>query len=245
MILTDIVILVDCWRCCSLTLICDCAVIRYAQATNVLTLTRSKINIEVVYLCMRAKDFAPISTISDYIHWAALMVWFVVFFITSYIYMYCKLQKVRQVVERVWFDWCDFIGIQITAIKSIHKYIPNKFKSSKINIEVVYLCMRAKDFAPISTISDYIHWAALMVWFVVFFITSMISGMFEDLLHTYFIENTNTLSKRFVVQHHKLIINKHKFEVQQLLLCKKQYYLWHVFAKTADFWNPNQEGIVF
>jgi hypothetical protein len=26
-----------------------------------------------------------------------------------------------------------------------------------------------------------------MVWFVVFFITSMISGMFEDLLHTYFI----------------------------------------------------------
>jgi len=39
--------------------------------------------------------------------------------------MYCKLQhgikseeylqqtKVRQVVERVWFDWCDFIGMQI------------------------------------------------------------------------------------------------------------------------------------
>ena len=47
--------------------------------------------------------------------------------------------------------------------------------------------MRSKDFAPISTISDYIHWAALMVWFVVFFITSMISGIFEDLLHTYFI----------------------------------------------------------
>jgi hypothetical protein len=47
--------------------------------------------------------------------------------------------------------------------------------------------MRSKDFAPISTISDYIHWAALMVWFVVCFITSMISGMFEDLLHTYFI----------------------------------------------------------
>jgi len=25
-------------------------------------------------------------------------------------------------------------------------------------------------------------------------------------------KNTNTFSKRFVVQHHKLIINKHKFE---------------------------------
>jgi hypothetical protein len=47
--------------------------------------------------------------------------------------------------------------------------------------------MRSNDFAPISTISDYIHWAALMVWFVVFFITSMISGMFENLWHNYFI----------------------------------------------------------
>jgi hypothetical protein len=58
---------------------------------------------------------------------------------------------------------------------------------SKINLEFVYLCIRSKDFAPISTISDYIHWAALAVWFFVFFITSMKSGKFEDLLHTYFI----------------------------------------------------------
>jgi hypothetical protein len=57
-----------------------------------------------------------------------------------------------------------------------------------------------------------------------------------DLIHKYtnpqlifdlvkVVSKTQTLSKRFVVQHHKLIINKHKFEVQQLLLCKKQYYL--------------------
>ena len=58
---------------------------------------------------------------------------------------------------------------------------------SKINLEFVYLCIRSKDFVPISTISDYIHWAALAVWFFVFFITSMKSGKFEDLLHTYFI----------------------------------------------------------
>ena len=31
------------------------------------TLTRSNINIEFVYLCIRSKDFAPISTISDFI----------------------------------------------------------------------------------------------------------------------------------------------------------------------------------
>jgi hypothetical protein len=36
------------------------------------TLTRSKINLEFVYLCISFKDFAPIFTISDYIHWAAL-----------------------------------------------------------------------------------------------------------------------------------------------------------------------------
>ena len=58
---------------------------------------------------------------------------------------------------------------------------------SNINWEFVYLCIRSKDFVPISTISDYIHWAALAVWFFVFFITSMTSGMFENLLYSYFI----------------------------------------------------------
>jgi hypothetical protein len=42
---------------------------------------------------------------------------------------YLEPMKVRQVVEHVWFDWCDFIGMQISAIKSMHKFIPNKFKS--------------------------------------------------------------------------------------------------------------------
>ena len=32
------------------------------------TLTRSNINLEFVYLCIRSKDFAPISAISYYIH---------------------------------------------------------------------------------------------------------------------------------------------------------------------------------
>jgi hypothetical protein len=58
---------------------------------------------------------------------------------------------------------------------------------SKINWRFVYLCIRSKDFVPISTISDYIHWAALTVWFFVFFITWMKSGMFENLLHSYFV----------------------------------------------------------
>ena len=58
---------------------------------------------------------------------------------------------------------------------------------SKINWGFVYLCIRSKDFYPISTIFDYIHWAALAVWFFVFFITSMKSGMFESLLHSYFV----------------------------------------------------------
>jgi hypothetical protein len=35
--------------------------------------------------------------------------------------------------------------------------------------------------------SYYIQWAALAGWFFVFFITSMISGMFENLLHSYFV----------------------------------------------------------
>ena len=48
----------------------------------------------------------------------------------------------------------------------------------------MYLCTSSKDFAPISTISDYIPWAALAF---LFFITSMKSGMFEDLLHAFFI----------------------------------------------------------
>jgi hypothetical protein len=51
----------------------------------------------------------------------------------------------------------------------------------------VYLWIRSKDCVPISTISDYIHWAALTVWFFVFFITPMKSGMFENLLHSYFV----------------------------------------------------------
>ena len=38
------------------------------------TLTKSKINWGFVYLCNRSKDFAPISMISDYIHWTALPV---------------------------------------------------------------------------------------------------------------------------------------------------------------------------
>jgi hypothetical protein len=42
---------------------------------------------------------------------------------------YLQLIKLRQVVEHIWFDWCDFIGIQITAIKTIQKYIQNKLKS--------------------------------------------------------------------------------------------------------------------
>jgi hypothetical protein len=58
---------------------------------------------------------------------------------------------------------------------------------SYINLEFVYLCIRSKDFAPISAISYCIHSAALAVWFFVFFITSMKSGMFEVLLYTYFI----------------------------------------------------------
>jgi hypothetical protein len=58
---------------------------------------------------------------------------------------------------------------------------------SKIKWEFVYLCNRSNDFAPISTISAYIHWAALAEWFFVFFITSMKSWMLKDLLHTYFV----------------------------------------------------------
>jgi hypothetical protein len=61
------------------------------------------------------------------------------------------------------------------------------FNRSKIIWEFVYLCIRSKDFAPISTISDYIHLAALAEWFFVFSITSMKSGMLKDLLHTYFV----------------------------------------------------------
>jgi hypothetical protein len=63
---------------------------------------------------------------------------------------------------------------------------------SNINLEFVYLCIKSKDFAPISTISDYIHWAALAVWFFVFFITVMKSGMLEVLLHTYFLQYIDT-----------------------------------------------------
>jgi hypothetical protein len=44
------------------------------------TLTRSNINIEFVYLCIRSKDFAPISTISYYsckptMYWYKLDTW--------------------------------------------------------------------------------------------------------------------------------------------------------------------------
>jgi hypothetical protein len=66
------------------------------------TLTRSNINIEFVYLCNRSKDFAPISTISDYIHWAALAEWFFVFHYIDEImnvwrlitYLFCFIQYI-------------------------------------------------------------------------------------------------------------------------------------------------------
>jgi hypothetical protein len=80
--------------------------------------------------------------------------------------------------------------IMILDDKSVRKCVCDfaaTLTRSNINLEFVYLCIRSKDFAPISTISYYIHWAALAVWFFVFFITSIKSGMFEDLLHTYFI----------------------------------------------------------
>jgi hypothetical protein len=87
---------------------------------------------------------------------------------------------------------CMFIYNQIMILdhKSFRKCVCDfaaTLTRSNINLEFVYLCIRSKDFAPISTISYYIHWAALAVWFFVFFITSMKSGMLEVLLHTYLI----------------------------------------------------------
>ena len=97
-----------------------------------------------------------------------------------------------------------FLAMMVTMLKFMFIYnqfimVDNKYfrkcvcvfaatlTRSNINIEFVYLCIRSKDFAPISTISDYIQWAALAMWFFVFFITSMKSWMFEDWLHTYFV----------------------------------------------------------
>jgi hypothetical protein len=133
---------------------------------------------------------------------------------------------------------------------SLYKYIvsckPTIYRYKMDNIEFVYLCIRSKDFAPISTISDYIHWAALAVWFFVFFITSMKSRKFEDLLHTYInlfnILHTNTLSKRFVIQNHQFIINKHKFEhsghySKKSLKISKLFYtniFYHVIQRYID-----------
>jgi hypothetical protein len=85
---------------------------------------------------------------------------------------------------------------------------------SKINWGFVYLCIRSKDFVPISTISDYIHWAALAVWFFVFFITSMKSGMFENLLHSYF----------FFIQYTCITLKYNYTQYQRFKL------IWNVFV---------------
>ena len=102
------------------------------------TLTRSKINLEFVYLCIRSKDFAPISTISDYIHWAALAVWFFVFFITwwnqecsksyyiliwfssIYKYNYTRYQRFKLILNVfVYCFYCSYLhSNKITSIKS-------------------------------------------------------------------------------------------------------------------------------
>jgi hypothetical protein len=85
------------------------------------------------------------------------------------------------------FIYYQFIMLDDTSVRKCVCVLAATLTRSKINWEFVYLCIRSKDFAPISTISDYIHWAALAVWFFVIFITAMKSWMFEDLLHTYFV----------------------------------------------------------
>ena len=85
------------------------------------------------------------------------------------------------------FIYYQFIMLDDTSVRKCVCVLAATLTRSKINWEFVYLCIRSKDVAPISTISDYIHWAALALWFLVFFITSMKSWMFEYLLHTYFV----------------------------------------------------------
>ena len=85
------------------------------------------------------------------------------------------------------FIYYQFIMLDDTSVRKCVCVLAATLTRSKINWEFVYLCIRSKDFAPISTISDYIHWAALAVWLFVIFITAMKSWMFEDLLHTYFV----------------------------------------------------------
>ena len=80
------------------------------------------------------------------------------------------------------FIYNQFIMLYNTYFRKCVCVFAVTLARSNINIEFVYLCIRFKYFASISTISDYIHGAALAEWFFVFFITSMKSGMFEDLL---------------------------------------------------------------
>jgi hypothetical protein len=85
------------------------------------------------------------------------------------------------------FIYYQFIMLDNKSFRKCVRVLAATLTRSKNNWEFVYLCIRSKDVAPISTISDYMHWAALAEWFFVFFITSMKSGMFENLLHTYFV----------------------------------------------------------
>jgi hypothetical protein len=85
------------------------------------------------------------------------------------------------------FIYYQFIMLDDKSFRKCVCVLAATLTRSTIKWEFVYLCIRSKDVALISTISDYIHWAALAVWFFVFFITSMKSGMLKDLLHTYFV----------------------------------------------------------
>jgi hypothetical protein len=85
------------------------------------------------------------------------------------------------------FIYYQFIMLDDKSFRKCVCVLAATLTRSNINIEFVYLCIRSKDVAPISTISDYIHWAALAEWFFVFFITSMKSGILKDLLHTYLV----------------------------------------------------------
>jgi hypothetical protein len=85
------------------------------------------------------------------------------------------------------FIYYQFIMLDDKSFRKCVCVLAATLTRSKIKWEFVYLCIRSKDVAPISTISDYIHWAALAEWFFVFFITSMKSVMLKDLLHTYLV----------------------------------------------------------
>ena len=79
------------------------------------TLTRSKHNWGFVYLCIRSKDFVPISMISDYIHWAALAVWFCVFH---------YIDEIRNVRKLVTFLFCfiQYINTTTHSIKDLNLF---------------------------------------------------------------------------------------------------------------------------